>query len=222
MSIDEELAGRHRDEIFQFFESYKQSLPLDRRVLLDQFRLVDVARKVVGVGSVGTHCLILLLESSDGTPLFLQFKQATASVLEKYLGRSVYDHSGQRVVEGQRIIQATSDMFLGWSRWSSKQGESIDFYFRQLWDGKGKICIEELSPSQLSVFAGLCGKTMAFAHVRSGDPMMIRGYIGEDEAFDEVLVQYADRYADCTWSDHAQLKQAIQEGHVEVVCDLEP
>ncbi|MBX3417240.1 MAG: DUF2252 domain-containing protein [Pirellulaceae bacterium] len=220
LRIDEELATRQLEEITQFFESYKQSLPLDRRVLLDQFWLVDVARKVVGVGSVGTRCLIVLLESNDGTPLFLQFKQATKSVLEQYLGPSAFEQSGQRVVEGQRLIQATSDMFLGWSRWQANDGQPVDFYFRQLWDGKGKICVEELSPSRLAIFAGLCGKTLAYAHARSGDPMMIRGYIGEDEGFDDLLIEYADRYADRTWADHTQLDEAIRDGSIEAIRDL--
>ena len=127
--IDEELAERNWAEISQFFQSYKETLPLDRRVLIDQFSLVDVARKVVGVGSVGTRCLMVLLESDDGTPLFLQFKQATRSVLEQYLGSSVFEQSGQRVVEGQRLIQATSDMFLGWSRWQDNDGKDCRFLF---------------------------------------------------------------------------------------------
>ena len=218
--IDDELAERNWAEISQFFQSYKETLPLDRRVLIDQFSLVDVARKVVGVGSVGTRCLMVLLESDDGTPLFLQFKQATQSVLEQYLGSSIFEQSGQRVVEGQRLIQATSDMFLGWSRWQNSDGNDIDFYFRQLWDGKGKITIEELSPTRLAVFAGLCGKTLAFSHARSGDAMMIRGYLGEEETFDDLLVEYADRYADCTAADHAQLEMAINDGQIEVIRDL--
>ena len=218
--MDDELAERELAEIAQFFESYKETLPLDRRVLIDQFSLVDTVRKVVGVGSVGTRCLIVLLESDDGTPLFLQFKQATQSVLEQYLGRSIFEHCGQRVVEGQRLIQATSEMFLGWSRWREQDGQDVDFYFRQLWDGKGKITVEELGPTRLAVFAGLCGKTLAFAHARSGDAMMIRGYIDEDETFDDLLVEYADRYADCTWADHAQLNSAINDGDIEVIRDL--
>jgi hypothetical protein len=123
-------------------------------------------------------------------------------------------------VEGQRLIQATSDMFLGWARWQDDDGKDIDFYFRQLWDGKGKITVEELSPKRLAIFAGLCGKSLAFAHARSGDAMMIRGYIGEEEIFDDLLVQYADRYADCTWADHAQLDAAINDGQIEVIRDL--
>lgn len=220
LRIDDKLSKHNWDEITQFFESYKQSLPLDRRVLVDQFKPLDVAKKVVGVGSVGTRCLIVLLESDDGTPLFLQFKQATKSVLEQYLGSSAFENSGQRVVEGQRLIQATSDMFLGWSRWKDTDGKEVDFYFRQLWDGKGKICAEELGPSRLALFAELCGKTLAFAHARSGDAMMIRGYIGEDDIFDDILTEYADRYADCTWADHAQLESAIQDGQIEVIRDL--
>jgi uncharacterized protein (DUF2252 family) len=189
-------------------------------VLIDRFSPVDVAKKIVGVGSVGTRCLILLLESGDGTPLFLQFKQAVPSVLEPYLGASVFEQSGQRVVEGQRLIQATSDVFLGWARWQAKQGHEIDFYFRQLWDGKGKIDVEEMGPKRLTAFAGICGKTLAFAHARSGDAMMIRGYISDDETFDDVMVEFADRYADCTERDHAQLSKAINDRAIEAVRDI--
>jgi uncharacterized protein (DUF2252 family) len=189
-------------------------------MLLDRFRLVDIAKKVVGVGSVGTRCLIVLLEAGDGTPLFLQFKQATASVLESHLGASTFEHAGQRVVEGQRLIQATSDILLGWSRWKDPDGQEIDCYFRQLWDGKGKIDVEELGPKRLAAYAGLCGKTLAFAHARSGDATMIRGYIGEEETFDDVMVEFADRYADISRRDQAQLCEAIDAGMIEVVRDI--
>ena len=202
-----------------FFNSYRESLPLDRRLLLDRFALVDVAKKVVGVGSVGTRCLIMLLEAGDGTPLFLQFKQAVPSVLERHLGASVFEQCGQRVVEGQRIIQATSDVFLGWARWHDGEGDQFDFYFRQLWDGKGKIDVEKMKPKRLRAFAGLCGKTLAFAHARSGDAMMIRGYIGEDEDFEDAMLKFAELYADVTERDHARLRQAIDDGAVRV--DLE-
>lgn len=217
LRIDKQLEA---EEFKAFFESYCNTLPLDRRVLIDRFTLVDVVRKVVGVGSVGTHCLIVLLEADDGTPLFLQFKQATASVLEPYLGASVFEQSGQRVVEGQRLIQATSDMFLGWARWNDKDDHEIDFYFRQLWDGKGKISVEVLGPNRLEIFAGICGKTLAHSHARSGDAMMIRGYIGDDKTFDGIMVEFADRYADCTKKDHAKLIEAIDEGTIEVIRDL--
>ena len=218
--VDELLAAGKSGEVSAFFESYRETLPLDRRVLIDQFSLVDVARKVVGVGSVGTRCLITLLEAGDGTPLFLQFKQAVPSVLEPYLGASVFEQAGQRVVEGQRLIQATSDMFLGWARWQDKDGHPIDFYFRQLWDGKGKIDVEDMTPARLAAYAGICGKTLAFAHARSGDAMMIRGYIGDDETFDDVMVEFADGYADRTKRDHAQLSEAIDEKAIEVVRDI--
>ena len=202
-----------------FFEWYRETLPLDRRVLMDRFSMVDIAIKVVGVGSVGTRCLIVLLEAGDGTPLFLQLKQAVASVLEPYLGASSFENSGQRVVEGQRSIQATSDVFLGWARWQA-ENKHEDYYFRQLWDGKGKIDVVELEPERLEAYAGVCGKTLAFAHARSGDAMMIRGYIGDDETFDDVMVEFADKYADRTEKDHARLIQAIDDGAIEVVRDI--
>jgi uncharacterized protein (DUF2252 family) len=217
---DERLFGRELQETSEFFERYRDSLPLERRVLIDRFSLVDVARKVVGVGSVGLRCLILLLEAGDGTPLFLQFKQASASVLEPHLGKSVFDNAGRRVVEGQQLMQAASDSLLGWSRWQNPEGRDVDFYIRQLWDGKGKVDVEEMAPKRLAVFAGLCGKTLAYAQARSGAPMMIRGYIGEDETFDDVMVAFAERYAECTWRDHAALCQAIDEGAIEAIRDL--
>ena len=218
--LDEQLAEAESHEIAAFFESYRETLPLDRRVLLDRFSVVDVARKVVGVGSVGTRCLILLLEADDGTPLFLQFKQAVDSVLEAHLGASVFEQAGQRVVEGQRLIQATSDVFLGWSRWAPAGGQQVDFYLRQLWDGKGKIEVEGMGPKRMAAFAGICGKTLAFAHARSGDAMMIRGYIGDDTTFDDVMVAFADHYADRTEQDHARLCEAIADGVIEAVRDI--
>jgi uncharacterized protein (DUF2252 family) len=219
--IDDDLAAAGSTAVAQCLEDYRQSLSLDRRMLLDRFSLVDVVLKVVGVGSVGTRCLIALLQSGDGTPLFLQLKQANASVLEAHLGRSPFTHAGQRVVEGQRLIQATSDVLLGWARWQEPPGgPGIDFYLRQLWDGKGKVDLETLGPTRLAAYAGLCGKTLAFAHARSGDAMAIRGYIGEDKAFDEAIVAYAERYADITARDHARLCEAIHDGVIEAVCDL--
>ncbi len=218
--VDDEIAAAESGAVGEFLGRYRDSLPLDRRLLLDRFSLVDVAKKVVGVGSVGTRCLIVLLEAGDGTPLFLQFKQATSSVLEAHLGPSAFEEAGQRVVEGQRLIQATSDILLGWARWQEPGGQEIDFYFRQLWDGKGKIDVEELGPERLAAYAGLCGKTLAFAHARSGDAMMIRGYIGDDRAFEDVMVEYADRYADITERDQARLCEAVNDGAIEVVRDI--
>jgi hypothetical protein len=147
-------------------------------------------------------------------------KQATSSVLEAHLGASRFKHAGQRVVEGQRLIQGTSDVLLGWARWQESSGRKIDFYLRQLWDGKGKIDVEELGPNRLAAYAGLCGKTLAFAHARSGDAMMIHGYIGNDKSFDKVMVAYAERYADITAKDHAQLCEAINDGAIEAVRDI--
>ena len=218
--VDNEIAAAESGAISEFLARYRETLPLERRILLDRFSLVDMANKVVGVGSVGTRCLIVLLEAGDGTPLFLQFKQATASVLEVHLGASAFEQAGQRVVEGQCLIQATSDVLLGWARWQDPDGATIDFYFRQLWDGKGKIDIEELGPKRLAAYAGICGKTLAFAHARSGDAMTIRGYIGEDKTFDDIMVEYADRYADITERDQARLCEAIDDGAIEVVRDI--
>lgn len=218
--VDDTIAAGGVHAVERFLQGYRESLSLRRRTLFDRFSLVDVARKVVGVGSVGTRCLIALFEAGDGTPLFLQLKQATASVLEPHLGRSAFAHAGQRVVEGQQLIQATSDVLLGWSRWIEPDGRGIDFYLRQLWDGKGKIDIETLGPERLVGFAGLCGKALAFAHARSGDAMRIRGYIGDDKTFDTVMTEFAARYADITERDHARLCEAIDDGAIAAVRDL--
>jgi len=218
--VDDKIAAAETGAAAEFLARYRETLPLDRRILLDRFSLVDVAKKVVGVGSVGTRCLMVLLEAGDGTPLFLQFKQATASVLEAHLGATAFEQAGQRVVEGQRLIQATSDVLLGWARWQDADGKNTDYYFRQLWDGKGKIDVEELGPERLKAYAGLCGKTLAFAHARSGDAMMLHGYIGEDKTFDKVMAEYAERYADVTERDHARLCEAIDDGAIEVVRDI--
>jgi len=218
--IDDEITAARDGAVAACLENYRRSLSLEHRLLFDRFALVDVARKVVGVGSVGTRCLIALFQAGDGTPLFLQLKQATRSVLEAHLGASEFRHAGQRVVEGQRLIQATSDVLLGWARWQEPGGRKIDFYFRQLWDGKGKIDVEELDPERLTAYAGLCGKTLAFAHARSGDAMTIRGYIGDDRSFDDVMVAYAERYADITAKDHARLCEAIDDGAIEAVRDI--
>jgi uncharacterized protein (DUF2252 family) len=218
--VNDKIASAGGRAVTECLDGYRQSLSLEHRLLFDRFTLVDVARKVVGVGSVGTRCLIALFEAGDGTPLFLQLKQATPSVLEPHLGASSFEHAGQRVVEGQRLIQATSDVLLGWSRWRESRGRKVDFYFRQLWDGKGKIDVEELGPTRLAAYAGLCGKTLAFAHARSGDAMMIRGYIGKDRSFDDIMVAYAERYAEITARDHARLCEAIDDGAIKAVRDI--
>jgi uncharacterized protein (DUF2252 family) len=217
--VDEQLEAGGSGGAVAVFHRYRESLPLDRRVLVDRFTLADVAKKVVGVGSVGTRCLIMLLEAGDGTPLFLQLKQAVPSVLEPHLGASLFEHAGQRVVEGQRLIQATSDMFLGWTSWQDEDGRQVEFYLRQLWDGKGKLDAEAMRPKRLALYARLCGKTLAFAHARSGDPSMIHGYLGDDDTFDEAIVEFAERYAERTERDHAQLSEAIDDGAIEVLLE---
>jgi uncharacterized protein (DUF2252 family) len=215
--VDDNISAAGSGAVRTFLESYRESLWLERRVLFDRFTLVDVAHMVVGVGSVGTRCLIALFEAGDGTPLILQMKQANASVLESRFGPSVFEQAGQRVVEGQRLIQATSDALLGWARWRGPGGDGIDFYCRQLWDGKGKIEVESLRPNRLAAFTGLCGTTLAFAHARSGDAMTIRGYIGDDSTFDDVIIEYAERYAEQTARDHARLCEAIDDGAIEAI-----
>ncbi|MEA3410705.1 MAG: DUF2252 family protein [Pseudomonadota bacterium] len=208
------------EAVSEFFARYRETLQIDRRVLIDRFSLVDVARKVVGVGSVGTSCWILLLESGDGTPLFLQLKQAVSSVLESHLKVSGFDHAGQRVVEGQQLIQATSDVLLGWATWHRDDEPPIDFYVRQLWDGKGKLDVEAMGAKRLASYAGVCGKVLAFAHGRTGDAAMIHGYLGNDSTFDDVIVEFADRYADRTEADYRRLKAAIDDGEISAVHDI--
>ncbi len=215
------LDGDTRADVDTFFAEYLASLPLARRRVLERYRLVDVAHKVVGVGSVGTRCLIVLLESGDGEPLFLQFKQATRSVLEPYLGTSEFGQSGQRVVEGQRLMQAASDVFLGWARFDSQvEDMTVDFYFRQLWDGKGSAAIETMRGKHLGRYGRFCGGALALAHGRTGDAAMIGGYVGDGESFDHAVAEFAIAYADITERDHAAHVAAIDRGDVTAVRDL--
>jgi uncharacterized protein (DUF2252 family) len=218
--LDTPLAVEEFGRLSQLFELYRDTLPQDRRHVLDYFSLVDMANKVVGVGSVGTRCKILLLESGGGVPLFLQFKEASASVYEKHLGYSPFENAGQRVVEGQRMIQAASDIFLGYSRWTSSDDTQHDFYIRQLWDGKGRFDIDNMGAGALTRFAGFCGKAMARGHARSGDVQMIRGYLGKSETFDHAIADFATSYAERTESDHAQLCKAIEKGTIEAIQDI--
>lgn len=199
------------------FEEYRASLPSDRRHLLDRFTFVDLAMKVVGVGSVGTRCLIVLLEDDAGYPLFLQGKEATRSVLENHLPLSRYRNSGRRVVEGQRLMQATSDIFLGWCH-DAEVG--TDFYFRQLRDMKLSADIASFQPETLVEYAGLCGLAMARAHARSGDAAAITGYMGKGDRFEAAITRWATTYADQTDRDHARLVEAVEDGRVEATKDL--
>ena len=208
-------------ELMEFFERYVSTLPRYRRQVLDRYSIVDVAHKVVGVGSVGTRCLIVLLESGDGEPLFLQFKEAVASVLEPYTAPSEFE-PGERVVIGQRMTQTMGDIFLGWSQLEGSRTERTHhFYFRQMWDGKGSVEIDELSGGGLRRYAELCGRVLAISHARSGDASMIAGYLGEDETFDRAVASFAHEYANLTERDHEAHLTAIAGGSVEATNDFD-
>jgi uncharacterized protein (DUF2252 family) len=194
-------------------KGYKKSLSLGIRLLLDRFAVVDVAFKVVGVGSVGTVCGIILLMSGKGDPLFLQFKQARRSVLEPYCGASPWDHSGKRVVMGQRAVQAASDIFLGWMTGSGNL--KLQLYLRQLSDAKIKPVIEIMSPTNFKNYAGLCGRVLARAHARTGDPAVLTGYMGKSTAFEDMLADFGIGYAEQNERDHAALLYAICSGRLE-------
>ena len=205
--VEDEL----REQTYESLQKYRRTLQDDRRYLLDRYRFVDVARKVVGVGSVGTRDYVVLLEGrDDDDPLFLQVKEAEASVLENYLPQSTYKNQGQRVVAGQRLMQATSDIFLGWLR--GKAGR--DYYWRQLRDMKGSAKIERMSSDELVLYAGICGWALARAHARSGDRVQIAAYLGKIERFDRAMVDFAEAYADQTELDHAALCAAVKSGKV--------
>jgi uncharacterized protein (DUF2252 family) len=197
------------------FTAYRASLQPDMRHLLGHFEVVDFARKVVGVGSVGTRCFIVLLQGRDASdPLFLQVKEATTSVLEEHLPRSRYRQHGQRVVQGQKLMQATSDIYLGWAR-----GVDVNrhFYWRQLRDMKGSVPIEEMTPLGLTLYARLCGWTMARAHARSGDPVAIAAYLGRGDAFDRAITDFSERYADQNERDYQEFTTAIKSGRLDCV-----
>ncbi|MGQ4376098.1 DUF2252 domain-containing protein [Streptomyces sp. SAS_267] len=196
-------------------ERYGITLPSDRRFLLDDYQLADVARKVVGVGSVGTRCWIILLLGRDGRdPLFLQAKEADTSVLADHVGASQYRNQGERVVAGQRLMQAASDMFLGWERVDGVDGKRRDFYIRQLRDWKGIAMPETMTPLQLETFGGICGLTLARAHARSGDRIAIASYLGKKDSFDRALVTFAEAYADQNERDHQALVDAVKAGRL--------
>jgi uncharacterized protein (DUF2252 family) len=201
-----------REQIDDILQMYRRTLQDDRRHLLDQYSIVDVARKVVGVGSVGTRNYVVLLEGRDeDDPLFLQVKEAEASVLESYLPKSTYKNQGHRVVAGQRLMQAASDIFLGWLRGPGGR----DFYWRQLRDMKGSAKIEGMSPDELVQYAGLCGWVLARAHARSGDRVQIAAYLGKSGRFDGAIVDFAKAYADQTERDYAAFCAAVKSGKVE-------
>ena len=211
LSVDEVMPAIHDQ-----FRAYRATLQPDRRHLLEQFEIVDMARKVVGVGSVGTRAFIVLLQGRDsGDPLFLQIKEATASVLEEHVGKSRYRNHGERVVQGQRIMQAASDIYLGWTKGVDVRRH---FYWRQLRDMKGSAIVEGMIPAGLNFYGGICGWTMARAHARSGDSVAIAAYLGEGgDAFDESVTDFSLRYADQNEKDYDQFAQAVKSGRLEAV-----
>jgi uncharacterized protein (DUF2252 family) len=203
-------------------EGYRDSLIADRRHLLDRYRLVHVARKVVGVGSVGTRAWIaLLLGRDENDPLFLQIKEAQPSVLEPYTAPTVYAEQGQRVVEGQRLTQAASDIFLGWMRATGPDGKKRDFYVRQLWDQKASAQVELMSPAALNAYAQICGAILARAHARTGDRIAIASYLGGGSRFDEAMADFADAYANQNEDDYRALLQAAEDGRIAVESEAE-
>jgi uncharacterized protein (DUF2252 family) len=208
-------------QLSQLLRGYHDTLGADRRALFDQYRPVDMARKVVGVGSVGTRSwMILLLGRDDRDALVLQAKEAGPSVLEEHLGHAEQDNHGERVVVGQRLMQTVSDIFLGWLRAAGIDSAERDFYIRQLRDWKGSLEVEDMLPRGLRRYADLCGSTLARAHARSGDRVAIATYLGSSGAFDNALVGFARAYADQNERDHHALLDAIAAGRVEAVTGI--
>lgn len=203
------------ERVREALADYRQSLSDERRVLLDRYRLEDFVLKAVGIGSVGTRCYIGLLFDEENHPLILQFKEARRSVLEPYAGKSGYDYQGQRVVMGQRLMQSSSDIFLGWAR--GRRG--YDFFVRQLRDMKFSLPVEGFSAVQLKRYADVCGWTLARAHAKSGDAATISGYLGKGDTFDQALGEFSLAYADQTEQDHAALVEAVRSGRLEALVE---
>jgi uncharacterized protein (DUF2252 family) len=224
--IDDLGRGRAREELFdglrELLRSYRDTLEHDRKVALEEFRLADFARKVVGVGSVGTRAWIaLLLGRDDGDPLFLQMKEAEASVLEEFLAPGEFENHGERVVTGQRLMQASSDIFLGWLHVEEGiDGQARDFYVRQLKDWKGSAEIEQMVPAGLAAYGRLCGWTLARAHARSGDRIAIASYLGKGDAFDRAILEFSQSYAEQNERDYKALAAAVESGRVPVAIEI--
>jgi uncharacterized protein (DUF2252 family) len=225
--IDELITGQARRKAFQsqlseLLGKYRRTLETDRRYLLDQYEFADLARKVVGVGSVGTRCwIVLLLGKNDNDPLFLQVKEAQESVLTRFTGPGKFANQGQRVVAGQRLMQAASDIFLGWQRTEAGlDGQPRDFYVRQLRDWKLSIDIEAMAPRGLRLYGELCGWTLARAHARSGDNIAIAAYLGDTDTFDQAITEFAATYADQNERDYQALTAAVTAGQITAEPDL--
>lgn len=223
--LEEMFSGKQlktaETRIRNVLDGYRETLSPERRHLLDGYRYVQVARKVVGVGSVGTRAWVALFVGRDERdPLFLQVKEAQPSVLEPYTKSSEYPHQGQRVVEGQRLTQSTSDILLGWLSAEGPDGKTRDFYVRQLWDQKGSAAVELMSPGLMTRYARLCGAILARAHARSGDRIAIAGYLGSTDTFDRAVADFAEAYADQNERDYGALAGAVKEGRI--VAEKEP
>lgn len=219
----EELAGGENVEqrILELLRLYVESLRGDYRHLVQDYRYVHMARKVVGVGSVGTRAWVLLLRGrDDADPLFLQAKEAEASVLEPYAGASEFAKHGERVVQGQWLMQASSDILLGWLQAPGLDGKPRDFYVRQLWDWKRSIDVETMLPDGLALYGRICGWALARAHACSGDAVAIASYLGKGEGFDEAIIEFADRYADQNEADYALVAEAARSGRIEADTSL--
>jgi hypothetical protein len=217
--IEDVLPGaeqRHLEDVVRrMIRTYRRTLATDRRRLLTSYRYVHAARKVVGVGSVGARAWILLLVGrDDADPLFLQFKEAQASVLEPFLGKSQFSQHGQRVVDGQRMMQSASDIMLGWERIKTIDGEQRDFYIRQLWDAKGSAEVEVMEPAGLEAYGRISGWTLARAHARSGDRIAVAAYLGRGDTFDRAMASFAEAYADQNERDYNALREAASSGRV--------
>ena len=218
----EELAGETlgQPEADALVDRYRESLPYDRRLLFAGYRFVHLARKVVGVGSVGTRAWMALFVGRDEEdPLFLQIKEADRSVLEPYTSAAVFDHQGQRVVEGQRVTQAVSDILLGWLTARGLDGKEHDFYVRQLWDEKGSFDITKMSPQATEVYARACGSVLARAHARTGDSIAIAAYLGKSDRFDRAVAAFAGAYADQNQHDYEALTAAVASGEITAADD---
>ena len=209
--------GEVQQILLDAFNGYRQTLPHSYQSLLDRYEIKDAAIKVVGVGSVGTVCWVFLLMAGEGDPLFLQVKEARPSVLEPYAGASVFPNHGQRIVNGYRLMQPASDMFLGWTEGAGGR----HFYFRQLRDVKISIRLETFGQAEMEIYATWCGRALALSHARSGNSVMLSGYMGKSDAFDQAIAAFSMAYADQNESDHAALDRAVREGKVQAVFEEE-
>jgi uncharacterized protein (DUF2252 family) len=223
--VEEVFKGAKSDvlleRLLELLAQYRNTLDGDVRHLVEEYRFVHAARKVVGVGSVGTRAWIVLFLGRDSEdPLFLQVKEAEASVLEGFAGKSRFKQQGRRVVEGQRLMQAASDIFLGWLSGTDPDGVSRDFYVRQLWDGKGSAQVELMTPETMGLYGKLCGWTLARAHARSGDRIAIASYLGKGDGFDRAMCDFAEAYADQNESDFKEFEAAVKKGRLKAVTGL--